>query len=182
MGYNDSNAYDLSLFEQRESYVRAARAEAGASRAGRASGKQTGKKNKVISAEQMAEARKEREAREARNKFAKLLALGIILVIALTMLVGTRVDYHELTVDIENANQKLTGLEQDYEALRLEFDNKMSDTAVEEYAVSVLGMQKRENSQTEYISLNVDNVFEIADEQSNDWYQTNLEKILSYSD
>ena len=58
MGYNDSNAYDLSLFEQRESYVRAARAEAGASRAGRASGKQAGKKNKVISAEQMAEARR----------------------------------------------------------------------------------------------------------------------------
>jgi len=183
MGYNNgNNAYDLSLFEQRPAYVRAPRAEAGVSRAGKMSGKKTGSRSKTPTAAQRAEEKALRERREARNRLVRVLAVAVIAVIAITMLVGNRVDYHELTMEIEEASRTLTELEQDYEALRLEFDNKMSDTAVEEYAVNVLGMQKRENSQTEYISLEVGNVFEIADQQTNDWYQTNLEKILSYGD
>ncbi len=184
MEYNSTNnAYDLSLFEQRSTYVRAPRAEAGtAARAGRSTGKRTGSRSRTITPERMAEEKRERERREARSRFVRVLALGILAVIAVTMLISSRVDYHELTMEIDNANDKLTELEQDYEALRVKFDTKMSDAAVEEYAVSNLGMQKRENSQTEYISLNVGNVFEIANEQSDDWYQTNLEKILSYSD
>ncbi len=183
MGYNNGNtAYDLSLFEARQAYVRTPRAEAGAVRTGKMNSKSAGSRSKKLTAGQLAEERKKRETREARSRLVRILAFAIIAVIAVTMLVSNRVDYHELTMEIEAASRTLTELEQDYEALRLEFDNKMSDTAVEEYAVNVLGMQKRENSQTEYISLNVGNVFEIANEQSNDWYQTNLEKILSYGD
>lgn len=184
MEYNSTNnAYDLSLFEQRVPYVRAPRANAAtASRAAKNTGKRSGSRSKTITPERMAEEKRERERREARSRFVRVLALGILAVIAVTMLISSRVDYHELTMEIDSANQTLTELEQDYEALRVKFDTKMSDAAVEEYAVSNLGMQKRENSQTEYISLNVGNVFEIANEQSDDWYQTNLEKILSYSD
>ena len=183
MSYNPTNnAYDLSLFEQRQAYVRAPRAEAGAARAGKMAGKGTGTKSKKLTAAQRAEEKKLRETREARNRLVRILAFAIIAVIAITMLVNDRVNYHELTMEIETASKKLIALEQDYEALRLEFDNKMSDTAVEEYAVNVLGMQKRENSQTEYISLNVGNVFELSDTQPNDWYQASLEEILSYSD
>jgi|GEM_PF-1664744 len=185
MEYNSTNnAYDLSLFEQRTAYVRQQpRAEAGVSRAGRAAGKRSGSRSgKTVTPQRAAEQKKEREQRQARSKFVRVLALGILAVIAVTMLINSRVDYHELTMDIDEANKELTELEQDYEALRVKFDTKMSDAAVEEYAVSTLGMQKRENSQTEYISLHVGSVFEIANEQSDDWYQTNLEKILSYSD
>ena len=182
MGYNEtSNAYDLSLFERRQPYVRAT-AEAGTARSSKTGSRRAGTRTQEKSAQQKAEERAAQERREANIRLARVLAIGIIVVIAITMLVSNRVDYYELTMDIEEANRTLTELEQDYEALRLEFDNKMSDTAVEEYAVNVLGMQKRENSQTEYISLNVGNVFEIANQQSNDWYQTNLEKILSYGD
>lgn len=183
MGYNPgNNAYDLSLFEQRQTYVRTTpRAEAGVTRAGgRAGTKGAGSRSR--SAANSAEEKLLREHREASLRLARWLAIGIICVIGITMLVGSRVDYHELVMEIEKANAQLTELEQDYEAMRLEFDNKMSDTAVEEYAVNVLGMQKRENSQTEYISLNVGNVFEIGSQQANDWYQTNLDRILSYGD
>lgn len=184
MEYNSTNnAYDLSLFEQRVPYVRASKADAGAAaRAAKNSGKRRGSRSKTITPERMAEEKRQRERREARSRFVRVLALGILVVIVVTMLISSRVDYHELTMEIDDANKTFTELEQDYEALRVKFDTKMSDAAVEEYAVNELGMQKRENSQTEYISLNVGNVFEIANEQSDDWYQTNLEKILSYSD
>lgn len=185
MGYQSNTAYDLSLFEGRRTYVRPTpppKAEAGTAHRGKSAGKQAGTRTKAPTAEQKAEARKLRETRQARVRLAQILALCVIAVIAVTVLVSSRVDYHELTMEIEAASRELTDLEQEYEALRLEFDNKMSDTAVEEYAVSQLGMQKRENSQTEYISLDVSNVFEIDGKQSNDWYQTNLEKILSYGD
>ena len=184
MAYNaGSNAYDLSLFEPRQTYVRSTpKAEAGVSRSGKMSGGRSGGKQKTVTPERKAESRKERERRIARTRLVRILALGILVVIAITMLVGSRVDYHELTMEIEDASKRLTELEQDYEALRVKFDTKMSDAAVEEYAVNELGMQKRENSQTEYISLNVGNVFELSDQQSDDWYRTNLEKILSYAD
>ncbi len=178
-----NNAYDLTLFAPRKSYVRATpKAEAGVSRTGRLSGGRSGAKSKTVTPERKAESRKERERRIGRTRLARILALGIFMVIVFTMLIGSRVDYHELTMEIEAASKELTELEQDYEALRVKFDTKMSDAAVEEYAVNELGMQKRESSQTEYISLNVSNVFEFADQQSDDWYQTNLEKILSYAD
>lgn len=184
MGYNESsNAYDLSLFERRQPYVRTTvKAEANAARAGKASAGRSTTRTKPLTAEEKAEAKEAQERREARSRLARILAVGIIFVITITMLVGNRVEYHELTMDIENANSALTELEHEYEALRLEFDNKMSDSAVVEYAVNELGMQKRERSQTEYIRLDVGNVFEIAGQQTNDWYQTNLEKILSYED
>jgi len=184
MAYNSgSSAYDLSLFEPRPAYVRTTpKAEAGVSRSGRAAGRRSSKKSGPVTPARKAESRKERERRIARTRLTRILALCIMAVIVVTMLVGSRVDSHELTMEIEKANKQLTELEQDYEALRVKFDTKMSDAAVEEYAVNQLGMQKRENSQTEYISLNVGNVFELADRQTDDWYRTNLEKILSYTD
>lgn len=183
MAYNSgNNAYDLTLFEPRTAYVRAPKAEAGVSHTGKMTRRRSGTKSKTVTPERRAEIRRERENREMRTRLVRILALGILGVIVLTMMVGSRVDYHELTMEIENANKQLTELEQDYEALRVKFDTKMSDAAVEEYAVTMLGMQKRESSQTEYISLNVGNVFELADQQSDDWYQTSLEKILSYAD
>ncbi|MBE6759383.1 MAG: hypothetical protein E7554_04755 [Ruminococcaceae bacterium] len=184
MAYNSgNNAYDLSLFEPRQTYVRATpKAEAGVSRQGKVGAGRSGAKSRTVTPERKAESRKERERRIARTRLVRILALSILAVIVITMLVSSRVDYHELTMEIESANKQLTELEQDYEALRVKFDTKMSDAAVEEYAVNTLGMQKRENSQTEYISLNVSNVFELSDQESDDWYQTNLEKILSYAD
>lgn len=183
MEYNSTNnAYDLSLFESRTPYVRAsAAAGAGsAARSGKSAGKRTG--SKTITPERMAQERRSRKQRKSRSMLVTVLAVTILFVIAVTMLVSSHVASYELTLDIEKANARLTGLEQDYEALSIKYDTKMSDAVVEERAINELGMQKRDNSQTNYLTLNVDNVFEISGHQTNDWYQTSLENILSYSD
>lgn len=180
MGYNNG-AYDLSLFSQRSPYVRAT-ANVGTAQAKKNSSKSR-KPGTSAKAPTSLEEERERIARhETITKLARVLVVGMLAAIAVTVFIGNRVEDLELTRQIENANATLVGLQQDYEALRVDFDNKMSDAAVEEYAVNVLGMQKRENGQTEYISLGVGSVFEIGDEQSFDWYQTNLENILSYGD
>lgn len=184
MGYNSgNNAYDLSLFEPRDNVYVRTNAEAGVSRAGgKSTAKRSGSRSRTATPERRKETKQERERRSARTKLARGLAIGIMLVIGVTIFIKGQVQHHELTREIEKASVSLTELEQEYEALKVKFDTKMSDSAVEEYAVNELGMQKRENSQTEYISLNVGSVFEIADEESDDWYQTNIERILSYTD
>ncbi len=183
MGYNSgNNAYDLSLFEPRQSRVRTnAEAGSGASRTGsKVAGKRPPSRSKTTTPERKSKSRSKNDG--LRSKLAGGLAIGMFIIIAFAMLIGGRADYLEVTRQIELAKADLTELEQEYEVLKVKFDTKMSDSAVEEYAVNVLGMQKRENSQTEYISLNVGNVFEMADTQPNDWYQASLEEILSYSD
>lgn len=181
LDYNSTNnAYDLSLFEPRQQYVRA---ESGSVRTGSAAKKSRSRTRSKTKTPQRDMAEKERRAaREARGRLARILACGIAAFIAVAMLISSRVEFHELTLEIDKADKQLVLLEQDYEALRVTFDNKMSDTAVEEYAMSELHMQRRENSQTEYISLGVGDIFEIDDERSLDWYQSSLQKMLSYDE
>lgn len=89
---------------------------------------------------------------------------GVVCVIAaltiITTLVVSSAQNYDLLVEINKTEETLMSLEHEYEALMLEFDTKMSNAAVEEYASTVLGMQKRENSQTEWIDLGTGDVFE----------------------
>ena len=185
MAYNSNQALDLDIFDPRKTAGTRSRAKAGTGTVetgSKPAAKRTPPRSKTMTPERRKELKQEKERREAGRKLARRLAFGIIAVIAVTVLLKGQVQHLELTREIEEANAELINLEQEYEALKIKFDTKMSDSAVEEYAVSVLGMQKRENSQTDYISLGVDNVFELAGQESDDWYQTNIERILSYTD
>ena len=111
------------------------------------------------------------------------VALGALLSLAVMLLVVSNMENHELTAQIEIANAQLQLKQQDYEAMCVEFDTKMSDAAVEEYAETVLGMQKRENSQTEWISLGSGDVFETTQPAKDSlWVRSKFASLLSYND
>lgn len=78
--------------------------------------------------------------------------------------VGYQVRENELTAQIEATQTELSKLRNDYDGLMVEYDTKMSDSAIEEYAKEKLGMQKRENFQLEWISVGEQEEFKSQEE------------------
>ena len=65
---------------------------------------------------------------------------------------------------IEESKKNLATLQNDYDGLMVQYDTKMSDSAIEEYAREKLGMQKRENFQLEWISVGEQEEFKTQDD------------------
>lgn len=175
--FNGNAAYDLSLFEGRPvSYekTRSAPAKNAAakskSKPAKSSSRRTAPKSKAAA-----------KSAEERRVFARWVAIGMIFACALAMLISSRMEYHELTQEVNAANRQLELLQHDYEGLRVTFETKMSNSAIEEYAADVLGMQKRESSQTEWISLGGGDVFEYTS-GSEGRFSDILDQVLSYMD
>ncbi len=148
-----SSAIDLDLFAERERYKR------------KNPIKKKTKKNTPKKKTAAAAAKAQSTTAVASLDHAELIrsiCIAAITAITLTLLIISQVRSHELTRDIERTNGMLVALQQDYDAIQADFNSRMSDTAVEEYAINVLGMQKREYSQTEYISLGTGDVFEFT--------------------
>ncbi len=91
---------------------------------------------------------------------ASFLALMVFFIAS----VGYQVRENELTAQIEATQNELTKLKNDYDGLMVQYDTKMSDSAIEEYAREKLGMQKRENFQLEWISVGEQEEFNTQDE------------------
>ena len=170
----DSSAYDWSLFEGRDvNYVgnRKLRERTEEKKNQKKSAaKAVGKKSKTA----LAVSQKERAYR---------IVFGLLLFIALGVMLSCCMQEHEIAHELDVANLQLTELRQDYEALNITFDNEMSSSALEEYATDVLGMQKRENSQTEWITIGGGDVFEYTEETGlGTWFQDETDRLLSYLD
>ena len=148
--------YDFALFAQNDKRVDAARA-----------------REKAAAKRRQQEAHRQKEQEERSRKKVKTIVdkygkKNVILVssfvamfvVTLLLLVVNSQKVNDLTDDIKKKNETLTGLEQEYEAMKVSFDSKMSDAVIEEYAISVLGMQHRENNQTEWLNLNNNDIFE----------------------
>ncbi|MBQ1355901.1 MAG: hypothetical protein IIY72_05430, partial [Solobacterium sp.] len=67
---------------------------------------------------------------------------------------------NELASAIAERQQRLASLQDDYGNLMIKYDNTMSDAAIEEYARTKLGMQKREKFQMEWIEVGEEDDFE----------------------
>lgn len=174
--YLDGNAaYDLSLFEGRPVNYEKTRtlpnkpAAKSKSRAG--SAKSTARRSAPRS-------KAAAKSAEDRRIYARWVAVGILFVCAVAMLISSRMEYHELTQEVSAASERLEMLQHDYEGLRVTVDNKMSNSAIEKYAVETLGMQKREGSQTESISLGSGDFYEYSN-GSNSRLKDILDQILS---
>lgn len=86
--------------------------------------------------------------------------------------VSYEVRNNELSTLIAKREAELELLKNDYEGLMVQYDTKMSDSAIQEYAEKELGMQKRENFQLEWISVGEQDDFENENSQNNgfiDW-------------
>ncbi|MBR4223874.1 MAG: cell division protein FtsL [Oscillospiraceae bacterium] len=78
----------------------------------------------------------------------------------------------EVHADVQKAKAELVQLEQENTRMIAAIEEKSSQKAVEEYAVKVLGMQKLERSQTEYVSIESGNHAEVSENE-----ETVFEKI-----
>jgi len=102
-----------------------------------------------------------REKKE-RIKFISVVALGILLFF---VIITNYAAASELTNSIEKQNKELINLQQEYEAMLIEYETNMSDNAVEEYATEVLGMRRQESSQVQYVNMGATDAFEKAPRQ-----------------
>ncbi len=99
----------------------------------------------------------------------RFVAMGSIAAFVITMLVISQVKSHELTRSIQEKQNELVSLRQEYDIMMDTFNTEMSDTAIEEYATDNFGMQKCESSQTEYVSLDSEEHFEFGAETRSTW-------------
>ncbi len=172
---NGSAAYDFSLFEGRAVSYSARSTQ-------RKNQQKKTKSSKTAQSQTKNASRSSSKAGQIdRKQLARGVAIGIIFAVAVGALLSCQVEYHELLQEISAANRNLTELQQDYTDLSVAFESKMSNSAIEEYATDVLGMQKRDNSQTEWVTIGGGDVFEYTDgDGAAQWLQDEFDKLLSY--
>lgn len=114
--------------------------------------------------------------RSLNSSQVKLMAAAGAALVLLGAFFVANINYevkkNELSTLIAQREAELQTLKNDYDGLMVQYDTKMSDSAIQEYAEKELGMQKRENFQLEWISVGEQNDFENESNQNNgfiDW-------------
>lgn len=109
---------------------------------------------------------------------AAVLSMTFITVCCLLVASGQRLN--DLSNEITEREAQLVLLQQDYEGLKLSYESDLNDAKVEEYAVRVLGMQKRESSQTEQLLLSENDVFEVLGKNNgSSWLAESMSGLMS---
>lgn len=188
MGYSNA-AYDLTLFEPRRTYRSSEREREIENRKRNAgAGKRTGTQRSNVPAAKPAMSeqqrkRMEREKAKAHEKKVKnisYLVLGIVAALVITLMVMGGVQQHEYTQRIEDATAQLNELSNDYEALRVEYETQLGASAVEEYAVNNIGMQKVQTSQITWVTVERGDIFEVAKPTRGIFSSSSTNDLLSY--
>lgn len=95
----------------------------------------------------------------------------ITLVAAAGLLMGgviySKVESASLYADVSAAQTNVSLLHSENLRMKSEIESKTSMKNVEEYAENVLGLEKIDKSQVEYIRLETDNVVEIPEQDTN---------------
>lgn len=105
-------------------------------------------------------------------------ALGAML----AGLVSSKADIASVHAQIVAQEAEVQSLEQENTRMKTELEQKSSQKAVETYAEEILGMQKLEQSQREYISLESGNVVEIPEREENIFtkIKNSFDKFVEY--
>ncbi len=148
--------YDFDFFERTEKILRESEAK---------QEERSRRENERRREEQVRYVKHHNKTATITDKYGKLRVATVALIASVfIVLVGIMVANGEtvnsINHDIDDLNDELTMLEQDYEVMKITFDSKMSDAAIEKYATEKLGMQRRENNQTECLRLNNFDSFE----------------------
>ena len=95
----------------------------------------------------------------------------IVLTLAAGLLMGSviyaKVEQAALQTDISTQTKYVDILRSENVRMKSEIDGKSSIKVVEEYAENILGMQKIENSQIDYITIENGNVIDIPKSEDN---------------
>lgn len=106
--------------------------------------------------------------------------LTVLLIIAAGMLlyacIASKADIAKVYVDIVSEEAMVKTLEQENTRMKTELEQKSSQKIVEDYAENVLGMQKLDKSQIEYISLESGNKAEVS--AANDNIFTDIKQAM----
>lgn len=153
-----NTAYDLSMFEPR--------------------------KAKVV---QMPDRKKKANIKaRQRMKTAGKVKLALAVIVALSLMAAAlagRAQLNEYAAQISRETKVLEELQSKNVRLQLQLESKMSTRNVEEYARSVLGMQKISAAQIERVYVNEGDKSEVSqDNTGKDYFSTfkeNVSKILS---
>lgn len=167
-GMDGSSAVDFSLFERPQ--PRSRYSAAGGERVERRTGAPGRQLEVGRPARRSGTSRTRTKKKTALNTaglaafkpYIKYAAVALLGIIVLSIVVSASAKMTKLTREIEKKQTSLTALEQDYEALMFEYNEKLGESSVEKFAVDVLKMEPRQSSQTEPINIGSKDAFEIA--------------------
>ncbi len=97
----------------------------------------------------------------------KILITAVMAVLVLSLVVYPKVQQATVMSDINKLNDQVMILESENVRMQTAIESKSALKAVEDYAVDVLGMQKLDKSQIEYLSIENGNVIDIPKENEN---------------
>ncbi len=98
---------------------------------------------------------------------SKILITAVMAVLVLSLVVYPKVQQATVMSDINKLNDQVMILESENVRMQTAIESKSALKAVEDYAVDVLGMQKLDKSQIEYLSIENGNVIDIPEENEN---------------
>lgn len=147
MAYRDDNlAYDLSVYEPKSNVVPKTQPKA------------------EPKAKPRIEIRRNTIALP-QNLFTIFLTAAVVFAIMFALLYG-KVETNRLFGKITTLESQLSELESDNASLAAEYESKTSLKSVEEYAQNVLGLEKLDKSQIEYVEVEGDTVIEVVETES----------------
>ncbi len=181
MTYKNQNAaYDLSLFDDENSYN-------GGSTAPRRSEQETpkkdgrkkqNKKNKVV---KLPEEELHKIRRRKHNPIK--IVVSSIGAAAVTLIVGAiivgQVQLTELNQQIITAQQTLEDAQSIYTQNEMKVESKLSNEEIEKYATDVLGMTKASNAQKEFVSLSGGDKAEVSAQKDENIFTKFIESITN---
>ena len=104
---------------------------------------------------------------EAPGTYGRLMLVIAIAGIMLYAVIDSKVQATAVRNEINSQQKVVEMLRDENNRMQAEIESKSSRKAVESYAENILGMQKLDKSQCEYVSLESGNVIEIPEENDN---------------
>lgn len=113
-----------------------------------------------------------RRAKHSPIKIFTRLAMGAIVTITVAMVIQGQAQLTELNQKINNASSSLSEQESLYTQLKMKAESKLSNSHVEHYAESKLGMNKADSYQKEYINLSDGDKAKIIQEHNSNVFES----------
>ncbi|MCD8006597.1 MAG: hypothetical protein LUF29_06440 [Oscillospiraceae bacterium] len=147
MAYRDDNlAYDLSVYEPKSNAVP------------KTQPKPEQKRRSIVVI-------RNNSVALPQNLVRIIVYAAIFLAVFFALLYGN-VETNRLFNEISSLESTLAELESDNASLAAEYESKTSLKSVEEYAQNVLGLEKLDKSQIEYVEVEADTVIEVVETES----------------
>lgn len=117
-----------------------------------------------------------------RGSASKVFLLALSVFSICFVVISGKVETSKIYRQISSAERNLESVQSENVRLQSELESKMTLKNVEEYAVKVLGLQKLNNTQIEYVETQTDDVVEIPEEDKNIFVRIKdkFDKLVEY--